>query len=359
MGGGYRLVEHARLDARNTFGVPARAPLLVEVADAAALPELFGYAMLREGPVLVLGGGSNLLFAGDPDGAVLALGGQRIALLEDDGERAIVRADAGVEWHALVLWTLGRGLAGLENLALIPGTVGAAPIQNIGAYGVEVRECIHAVEAFERASGEVRRLSAADCRFAYRDSVFKREPERFVVTAVEFALSRNAPLRLDYAGIPDELAAMGVAAPRASHVAEAVIRIRRRKLPDPAVLGNAGSFFKNPIVPAALADALRAEHPSLPVFPVAPFPADAALHGDGPHGELRKLSAAWLIDACGWKGHRDGDAGVAASHALVLVNHGGATGAQLLGLARRIAASVQERFGVALEPEPRVIGAQW
>ncbi|MFC7301718.1 UDP-N-acetylmuramate dehydrogenase [Cognatiluteimonas weifangensis] len=344
--GGYRLLENARLDARNTFGVSARAPLLVEVADAAALPELFGYALLRDEPVLVLGGGSNLLFAGDPPGAVLALGGQRIRMLEDDGERAIVRADAGVEWHALVLWTLGHGLAGLENLALIPGTVGAAPIQNIGAYGVEVRERIHAVEAFERAAGTLRRLSAADCAFAYRDSLFKHAPERFVVTAVEFALSRTPALRLDYAGLGAELAAMGADAPRPSLVAEAVCRIRRRKLPDPAVLGNAGSFFKNPIVPAAQAQVLQAEHPSLPAF-------------GGGDAALRKLSAAWLIEACGWKGHREGDAGIAASHALVLVNHGHASGAQLLDLARRIAASVHARFGVALEPEPRIIGAHW
>jgi UDP-N-acetylmuramate dehydrogenase len=347
----YRLVENARLGARNTLGVAARAPLLVEVADAAALPELFGYASLRDGPVLVLGGGSNLLFAGDPAGAVLALGAQGIGIVEDDGEVAIVRADAGVEWHALVLWTLGHGLAGLENLALIPGTVGAAPIQNIGAYGVEVREHVHAVEAFERGSGALRRLSADDCAFAYRDSLFKREPERFVVTAVEFALSRTPALRLDYAGLGDELVAMGVDASaadavRPSQVAEAVCRIRRRKLPDPAVLGNAGSFFKNPIVPAPLAADLQSAYPALPMFRGS---------GDG----TRKLSAAWLIDACGWKGHRDGDAGVAATHALVLVNHGHATGAQLLDLARRIAASVQDRFGVALEPEPRIIGAQW
>ncbi len=342
----YRLVENARLDARNTFGVAARAPLLVEVSDAAALPELFGYAMLRDGPVLVLGGGSNLLFAGDPDGAVLALGAQGIAILEDDNARVVVRADAGVEWHALVLWTLGHGLAGLENLALIPGTVGAAPIQNIGAYGVEVREHIHAVEAFERATGALLRLDPAACAFAYRDSLFKREPERFVVTAVEFALSRMPRLRLDYAGLGDELRAMGIDAPRPSQVAEAVCRIRRRKLPDPAVIGNAGSFFKNPIVPTAQAEALQQAHPGLPVFRTG----DEA---------TRKLSAAWLIDACGWKGHREGDAGVADSHALVLVNRGNATGMQLLALARRIAGSVQERFGVALEPEPRLVGATW
>ncbi len=360
----YRLTEHARLDARNTFGVPARAPMLVDVGDAAVLPELFGNAMLRDGPVLVLGGGSNLLFAGNPQGVVLSLCGQKIALIDDDraataADTAIVRADAGVEWHALVLWTLGHGLCGLENLALIPGTVGAAPIQNIGAYGVEVCERVHCVEVFDRVERTVRRIAAADCGFAYRDSVFKRTPDRHVVVAVEFVLSRTPAMRLDYTGLGEELAAMQVDTPRPSQVAEAVCRIRRRKLPDPAVLGNAGSFFKNPIVALQQADALAGEHPDLPVFPLAPFPADAAAHGLEAATARRKLSAAWLIDACGWKGHRDGDAGVSDSHALVLVNHGQASGLQLLDLARRIAVSVDERFGVALEPEPRIIGAEW
>src|SRR6476659_4313588 len=179
---GYRLIENARLDARNTFGVPARASLLVEVSDAAALPELFGYPMLRDGPLLVLGGGSNLLFAGDPDGARIALSAQSIRIIADDVKTAVVRADAGVEWHTLVLWTLGHGLSGLENLALIPGTVGAAPIQNIGAYGAEVRDSIHVVEAFERSTGTLHRLPASACDFAYRDSLFKRQPDRFIVT---------------------------------------------------------------------------------------------------------------------------------------------------------------------------------
>jgi UDP-N-acetylmuramate dehydrogenase len=337
-------VRDAPLRARNTFGVDATAPVLVEVADATALPDVF--ARHAGAAPMLLGGGSNLLFAGDPPGAVVALATHAIAIVDDDGERAIVRADAGVGWHALVLWTLARGLCGLENLALIPGTVGAAPIQNIGAYGVEVRECIHAVEAFDRGAAAMTRLGNADCDFAYRDSRFKRDPGRFVVAAVEFALPRTPSTRLDYAGIGEELAAMGIAAPTPAQVAEAVVRIRRRKLPDPAVLGNAGSFFKNPIVPVAQADALQAQHPSLPLFRGA---------DDG----SRKLSAAWLIDQCGWKGHREGDAGVAASHALVLVNHGHATGAQLLDLARRIAASVRERFGIAIEPEPRIVGATW
>ena len=337
-------VREASLRTRNTFGVDATAPVLVDVAEAAALPEVL--RRFADPEPMLLGGGSNLLFAGNPPGAVVALATRGIAIVDDDGERAVVRADAGVAWHDFVLWTLARGLYGLENLALIPGTVGAAPIQNIGAYGVEVRERIHAVEACDRNDAAMVRLGNADCGFAYRDSRFKREPARHVVTAVEFALSRTPAPRVEYAGIAEELAAMGVATPTPAQVAEAVIRIRRRKLPDPAVVGNAGSFFKNPIVPAAQAEALHAEHPSLPVFHA----------GDD---AMRKLSAAWLIDRCEWKGHRDGDAGVAASHALVLVNHGGATGAQLLGLARRIADSVRERFGVAIEPEPRIVGATW
>ena len=242
-----------------------------------------------------------------------------------------------------MLWTLGRGLCGLENLALIPGTVGAAPIQNIGAYGVEVREHVHVVEAFDRERGDFVRLDADACAFAYRDSLFKHAPDRYIVNAVEFRLPHACTPRLGYAGLAEELQAMGVeGTPRASQVAEAVIRIRRRKLPDPAVLGNAGSFFKNPIVPLAQAEALLAEHPALPVF-------------RGSDADSRKLSAAWLIDQCGWKGHRDGDAGVSPDHALVLVNHGQATGAELLALAQRIQASVFERFGIRLEPEPRII----
>jgi UDP-N-acetylmuramate dehydrogenase len=256
-----------------------------------------------------------------------------------------VRAEAGAGWDALVDWTLARGLAGLENLALIPGLVGAAPIQNIGAYGVEVAETIAVVEAWDRVERRALRLGHEDCAFGYRDSLFKRVPERWIVTAVEFRLARSAPLRLDYAGVREELEAMGVTGPGPRDVAEAVRRLRRRKLPDPARIGNAGSFFKNPVVAQERAAQLRASFDGLPAYPA----------GAG----LAKLSAAWLIEHCGWKGHRDGDAGIAAQHALVLVNHGLASGAELLALARRVAASVEERFGVRLEPEPRIVGARW
>ncbi|WP_234446485.1 MULTISPECIES: UDP-N-acetylmuramate dehydrogenase [unclassified Luteimonas] len=340
-----RWTRDADLGGRTSFRVPARAAWLVEVADASALPAALADPRMDRGPLLPIGGGSNLLFAGPLDGVALALTGAAARILEDDGERVLVRAEAGHAWHDFVLRTLSLGLSGLENLALIPGTVGAAPIQNIGAYGVELDRRIHAVEAWDREAGALVRLAAGDCGFAYRDSRFKREPSRWVVTAVEFALARTPRLELGYAGIGRELADMGIDIPTPAQVADAVCRIRRRKLPDPAVLGNAGSFFKNPIVAQAQADALASTYPDLPCFAAGPG--------------LAKLSAAWLIDAAGWKGHRDGDAGVAPGHALVLVNHGRATGEDLLALARRIADSVQARFGVALEPEPRIVGATW
>jgi UDP-N-acetylmuramate dehydrogenase len=340
----YTLVENASLAPLNTLRVAASARWLAELRDADALPALLDSPAAR-GSVLVLGEGSNVLFAGDFPGLVLRPLFAGLQVRDDDGTTAMVRAEAGAGWDALVTWTLARGLAGLENLALIPGLVGAAPIQNIGAYGVEVADSIAYVEAWDRLACQRVRLAHGQCAFGYRDSVFKREPERWIVTAVEFGLSRSAPLRLDYAGVREELAAMGSTAPTAPRVADAVRRLRRRKLPDPAVIGNAGSFFKNPVVDAAFAARLREEHPDAPVHPAGPG--------------RRKLSAAWLIERCGWRGHREGDAGIAAQHALVLVNHGHASGTDLLALARRVAESVHARFDVRLEPEPRIVGRQW
>jgi UDP-N-acetylmuramate dehydrogenase len=343
---GYQLAENVSLAGRNTFHVAARAAMMADVTRSEALSELFDFAMLREGQVMVLGEGSNLLFAADFPGVVICLTMTDTRIVEDDGEHALVRAEAGLSWNDLVTWTLGKGLCGLENTALIPGTVGASPIQNIGAYGVEVGEFIETVEAFHRGTGQIKRMARIDCGFGYRDSVFKAALDDWVITAVEFRLPRQRQLKLDYAGVREELAAMGVDEPRAIHVAEAISRIRTRKLPNPAILGNAGSFFKNPVLPAAQAEALLGAYPPLPVFPAG-------------SPEQRKISAAWMIESAGWKGYREGDAGIAAQHALVLVNHGRATGTQLLSLAHRVADSVQEKFGVALEPEPRLIGASW
>ena len=342
----YTLAEQAALAPLNTLGVAATARWLAEIRDAAVIPALLALPVVSGAPVMVLGEGSNVLFTADFPGLILRTDFGTVRLRDEDGSTALVRAEAGAGWDALVDWTLARGLAGLENLALIPGLVGAAPIQNIGAYGAEVAESIEAVEAWDRQAARFERLDARQCAFAYRDSVFKRKPERWIVTAVEFRLAREASPRLDYAGVREELAAQGVTAdPTPQQVADAVRRLRRRKLPDPAVIGNAGSFFKNPVVDAALAARIRAEHPQAPAYPA----------GEG----CSKLSAAWMIESCGWRGHRDGDAGISAQHALVLVNHGNASGAELLALARRVADSVEQRFGVRLEPEPRIVGARW
>lgn len=340
--GGYTLIENASLAARNTLRVDARAKLLAEVRDATKLPELLDFPAVRHGKVLVLGEGSNLLFTSDFDGTVVAMATRGVHV-EQDGDVARIAVAAGERWDDFVRWTLGQGYAGLENLILIPGTVGAAPIQNIGAYGTDVAEFIESVEAWDTVERRVATLDRNACAFAYRDSVFKHEPGRYIVTAVRFALPRTRELRLDYAGIREELARMGIDKPAPFHVAEAVIHLRTRKLPDPAVIGNAGSFFKNPIVDATVGEALKREHPELAAWPG--------------NDSRWKLSAAWLIEASGFKGEREGDAGISNRHALVLVNHGHATGPQLWTFAQRVIEGVHAKFGVKLEPEPVVISA--
>jgi len=338
--GGYTLIENAPLGTRNTLRVNARARLLAEIRDASKLPELLNFPAVRQGKLLVLGEGSNMLFTGDFDGTVLAMATRGVQV-EQDGDIARIAVAAGERWDDFVRWTLGQGFAGLENLILIPGTVGAAPIQNIGAYGTEVAEFIESVEAWDTQAQRVAILDRTACSFAYRDSLFKHLPGRYIVTAVRFALPRSRELRLDYAGIREELARMAVDKPAPFHVAEAVVHLRTKKLPDPAVIGNAGSFFKNPIVDASLGEAVKREHPEL----VSWIGADGRW----------KLSAAWLIEQSGFKGERDGDAGISNRHALVLVNHGRASGAELWAFAQKVIEGVRAKFGVVLEPEPVVV----
>jgi len=349
--GGYVLTENASLATRNTLRVAARAKLLAEIRDAGKLPELLDFPAIRNDRLLVLGEGSNVLFTGDFDGTVLVMATRGVHVetlatsgvqVESDGDEARIAVAAGERWDDFVRWTLGQGYAGLENLILIPGTVGAAPIQNIGAYGCEVAEFIESVEAWDIRERRVVTLDHATCAFAYRDSLFKHEPGRYIVTAVRFVLPRSRALRTDYAGINEQLARMGVDKPAPFHVAEAVVHLRTSKLPDPAVIGNAGSFFKNPIVDATLAEQLKRDHPDIPAWPQ-------------PGGRC-KLSAAWLIETAGFKGIREGDAGISHRHALVLVNHGKATGPELWALAQRVMLGVHSRYGVTLEPEPQVIG---
>ena len=333
------LLRDSPLEGRTTFRVPARAARYAELRDAAALPELLSRPELSRMPLLPLGEGSNLLFTRDYEGVVLHVANSGLQVL-DRGETALVRVAAGEHWDRFVRWSLEQGFAGLENLTLIPGTVGAAPIQNIGAYGVEVAEFVTRVEAWDRKQDEFVQLDKAACGFAYRDSLFKREPARFIITAVDFELPRKRPLVLDYSGVREELASMGVAEPTPSDVSLAVETLRRRKLPDPAITGNAGSFFKNPVLEGARAAELLAAHPKLPNWQT---------------GDATKISAAWLIEACGFKGVRDGDAGVSDKHSLVLINYGHATGAEVWALATRIQEAVFTRFGIRLEPEPIVL----
>ena len=337
---GYTIVENASLAGRNTFRVPARAEILIDVRRPEVLAEVLALPYVRNNPLLILGGGSNMLFTRDWPGTVVCNATHDIRVLDDYGHAALLRVEAGENWNDFVHWSLSRGFVGLENLVLIPGSVGAAPIQNIGAYGREVSQFIVNVEAWDRHAERLVRLDNASCRFAYRDSLFKREPDRHVITAVEFLLAREGELRTDYAGIDAELSAMNCA-PSAATVAEAVARLRTRKLPNPALIGNAGSFFKNPIVAENVALDLQREHPMLPMW-------------NAPAG-ARKLSAAWMIEASGMKGVREGDAGVSDQHALVLVNHGHASGAQVWAFAQRVQKEVSERFGVMLEPEPIIV----
>lgn len=340
-GDGYTIVENASLQGRNTFHVAARANLLVDVRKLSALDELFSYAAFKNQPLLVLGEGSNILFTRDWPGVVLSITARGITVLDHDGDGARIRVEAGENWNDFVRWSLGHGYAGLENLVLIPGTVGAAPIQNIGAYGVEVREFIGVVEAWDREEGRLTRIDNALCAFEYRDSLFKRNRDRYIVTAVEFELPNTHAMRIGYAGVREELDSLRLSEPSPLGVAEAIARIRMRKLPNPAVVGNAGSFFKNPLVDSPTLARLRSANASLPHWPAA--------------NGMSKVSAAWLIETCGLKGHRAGDAGVSAQHALVLVNHGNATGAQIGALAAHVRAEVQTQFGIAIETEPRII----
>jgi UDP-N-acetylmuramate dehydrogenase len=343
----YTLAWDVPLRERNTFRIDAQAACLATVNQPAALEELLARPELRGLPVMVLGEGSNVLFAASRhEGLLVHLAARAANVVEQEEDHGRVHVEAALPWDALVDWTLQRGLQGLENLALIPGQCGAAPIQNIGAYGVEVAEFLTAVHCYDQLAGRHETLDAAACHFAYRDSVFKREPDRRIVTAIDLRLPRSAATRTGYAGLAEELQAMGDVPATATNVAAAVRRLRRRKLPDPAVAGNAGSFFKNPLLPRAQAEQLKAMHPALPVYP-------------GSSDDERKISAAWLIERAGWRGWREGDAGVSAQHALVLVNHGRASGAQLLDVARRVVESVEREFGVQLEPEPRIVDAQF
>ena len=323
----------------NTFGIAARARAFMSVTAVAQLSAVLADPELSQMPRLLLGGGSNIVLTGDVDALVLHMAIEGKEITGNDDGHTLVRCGAGENWHRFVLWTLAQGLGGLENMSLIPGTVGASPIQNIGAYGTELKDVFHSLTVFDLASGAMRQMDAAACRFGYRDSVFKHdEGAGLVIVDVTFALENAWQPNLRYGELAQAVADAGLTAPTAQQISDIVIAIRQRKLPDPAVIGNAGSFFKNPVVTRAQCDALLAQFPAL----VHHAQADGS----------EKLAAGWLIDQCGWKGRVLGAAGVYPRQALVLVNNGGATGAEVVALARAIQADVAARYGVALETEP-------
>lgn len=328
------------LTDRNSFGVAQQASRLVEFETADDLRALFADG----GPERwqVLSGGNNILFTCDFEGTLLTPVCRNIVLADEAGDRVRVRAEAGVEWDDLVEWAVERGLWGIENLSLIPGKAGAAPVQNIGAYGAEAKDAIRSVEMFCTETCNTLVMDAAHCAFGYRDSVFKhRLKGRVVITAVTLELSRTPQPRLGYGDLEREVEARGGATLR--NIRDAVCAIRRAKLPDPAVTGNAGSFFKNPVVEAAEAERLRAVWPDMPLYSAA---------GDA---SKAKLAAGWLIDRCGLKGYAEGNVGVHERQALVLINRGGATGAEVLAFARMVQQRVRERFGVEIDMEVNVL----
>ena len=350
------ILEHnVPLQAYNSFGIVAKARELLRVRAPEDLSALLADPARAAAPMFVLGGGSNIVLTGDVKAIVLKVEvmGRRVV---DDGPRAIVvEAGAGENWHDFVTWTLDQGLPGLENLALIPGSVGATPVQNVGAYGVELQDRFESLDAIDLHTGRTFTLDAAQCAFGYRDSVFKHvapaEGEggaagfglagRALILRVRFRLPKPWRPELSYLDLQRKMAETGVAQPTARQVYDWVCAIRAAKLPDPRVIGNAGSFFKNPTVTPEQCQDIIAREPNIVHYPM-------------PDGSV-KLAAGWLIDACGWKGKSVGQAGVYEKQALVLVNRGGATGGEVVTLARAIQTSVYERFGIRLEPEPVVV----
>ncbi|QEY58299.1 UDP-N-acetylmuramate dehydrogenase [Pseudomonas sp. C27(2019)] len=335
--------EQVSLRPYNTLAVDVRARFFVAVNSLEQLREALLWASQREMAVFLLGGGSNLVLTTDLERLVIHLQLQGIEILSEDAACARIEVQAGENWHAFVQWSLAQGLSGLENLSLIPGNVGAAPVQNIGAYGVELKDHLESVLVFDRQTGQTQRLSNEQCQFAYRDSLFKRESGRRVILSVIFKLPKQAVLQLDYGHLRSYLAGQRIAQPTPLDVSRAVCAIRAEKLPDPKQLANVGSFFKNPVVSAEHAEQLQKTYPNIVSFAQA-------------DGQV-KLAAGWLIEQAGWKGVRQGDAGVHAKQALVLVNYGAASGQQILELAAQIQADIRQRYALELEIEPNVIGS--
>lgn len=336
-----KISENYSLRPYNTFDIDVRCKYFIEADDEEELLDFVAAYEWNPFEILILGGGSDFLFTEDFDGTVFYPAMQGMVVTEEDGESVKVRVGAGVEWDDFVAWAVGCGYGGVENLSLIPGHVGAAPVQNVGAYGMEAGEVIESVEAIDLEKAQKVTISAGECRFAYRDSIFKQEwKNRFIITHVVFRLSKHPHFRLEYGNVQGELEKMGGEISLQT-IRQAVINIRKAKLPDVKELPNAGSFFKNPLVSRVFAEKLAEQYPGIPLYPV--------------DEDCYKLAAGWLIEQCGWKGRTLGRAGVYEKQALVLVNRGGASGLEISHLANEIKKSVFVKFGVMIEPEVYVL----
>jgi len=337
-----QLEQDFSLLAYNTFGIAAKSDFFVSADTASELKEATTDAKLKDLPKLFLGGGSNLLFTKDFPGVVIKVSFSGKEVISESDSEVVIKVAAGENWHEFVEYAVNAGYAGLENLALIPGNVGAAPIQNIGAYGTEVKAVITSVEVFDIPSGEIKNIENGACKFGYRDSIFKRELKgKVVVTAVYFKLQKSTvAANTSYKALSDYFAAAPKDSYTTKEVFNAVCAIRSSKLPDLSLLGTAGSFFKNPFISADKFAQLQQQYPNIPSYP---------------EGDIIKVPAGWLIEQCGWKGHRVNDAGVYEKQALVLVNYGKSSGAEILSLANQIISSVQDKFDITLEPEVNII----
>jgi UDP-N-acetylmuramate dehydrogenase len=333
--------ENISLKTFTTFATEAKARFLSELCSEEEVISFLKQLRPEQKPLLILGGGSNILFTKDFPGTVLKINNRGIGILSEDNDHVVIRAGAGENWDGFVSFTVERGWGGLENLSLIPGNAGTSPVQNIGAYGAELKDVLHSVETVNMETTVKRIFSAEECEFKYRESIFRKELHgKYIILNCTFRLSKNPAVKTGYPSLRGELESMKITHPSIQDIREAVIRIRRRKLPDPALIGNAGSFFKNPSVSAEDLEKLKVNFPGIAFYPQA---------------EGYKVPAAWLIEQCGWKGKRFGDAGVHVNHPLVLVNYGSASGEEIIALANRIRDSVSDRFGIILEEEVNIV----
>ncbi|MCU0317827.1 MAG: UDP-N-acetylmuramate dehydrogenase [Amoebophilaceae bacterium] len=334
--------ENVSLKHLNTLGIDAQARYYAHIDHAQHLRDLLQHKKLQSLPRLILGGGSNVLFLNDFKGTVMHMTVGGIATIREDPAHVWVKAGAGVNWHTLVRYCVEKGYSGIENLSLIPGTVGAAPIQNIGAYGVTLSDTFESLEAMEVDSGSVRTFTTQDCAFGYRDSVFKNAcKEPYVILNVTLKLQKQPTFRTTYGELQETLEAMGIQKLSIKAISDAVIHIRQNKLPDPAILGNAGSFFKNPVILQEQFKKLRDTYPNIPGY----IQSENQV----------KIPSAWLIEQCGWKGKRRGDVGVHTQHALILVNYANGTGQEIYQLAQDIQQSVKDTFNIEIVPEVQLV----